>query len=53
VRSHYKTSELCIHDAPKPRELVFALAMATGGRLHARLQGLTREQADAGSGPSF
>jgi hypothetical protein len=53
VRSHYNTTELCIHDAPKPRELVFALAMATGSRVHARLQGLTREQADAGQGPSF
>jgi hypothetical protein len=53
VRSHYNTTELCIHDAPKPRELVFALAMGTGGRVHARLQGLTREQAEAGAGPSF
>jgi hypothetical protein len=53
VRSHYNTTELCIHDAPKPRELVFALAIGTGGRIHARLQGLTREQADAGQGPAF
>jgi hypothetical protein len=53
VRSHYNTTELCIHDAPKPRELVFALAIATGGRVHARLQGLTREQAEAGQGPAF
>ena len=53
VRSHYNTTELCIHDAPKPRELVFALAMGTGARVHARLQGLTREQAESGQGPSF
>lgn len=53
VRSHYNTTELCIHDAPKPRELVFALAMGTGSRVHARLQGVTREQADAGNGPAF
>jgi len=53
VRSHYNITELCIHDAPKPRELVFALAMGTGGRIHARLQGLTREQAEAGQGPAF
>jgi hypothetical protein len=53
VRSHYNTTELCIHDAPKPRELVFALAMGTGTRIHARLQGLTREQADEGQGPPF
>ncbi|MFC5499134.1 amino acid synthesis family protein [Caenimonas terrae] len=53
VRSHYNTTQLCIHDAPKPRELVFALAIGTGGRVHARLQGLTREQAEAGKGPPF
>ncbi|HYF18568.1 MAG TPA: amino acid synthesis family protein [Ramlibacter sp.] len=53
VRSHYNTTELCIHDAPKPRELVFALAIGTGARIHARLQGLTREQVDAGKGPAF
>ena len=53
VRSHYNTTELCIHDAPKPRELVFALAIGTGSRIHARLQGLSREQADAGQGPAF
>lgn len=53
VRSHYNTTELCIHDAPKPRELVFALAIGTGPRIHARLQGLTRQQADAGQGPAF
>jgi hypothetical protein len=53
VRSHYNMTELCIHDAPKPRELVFALAMATGGRVHARLQGLTSAQVEAGEGPKF
>jgi hypothetical protein len=53
VRSHYNTTELCIHDAPKPRELVFALAIGTGSRVHARLQGMTREQVEAGKGPAF
>lgn len=53
VRSHYNITELCIHDAPKPRELVFALAVGTGPRVHARLQGVTREQADAGQAPAF
>lgn len=53
VRSHYNTCEICIHDAPRPRELVFALAMATGGRVHARLQGVTVAQAEAGEGPKF
>lgn len=53
VRSHYNTTELCIHDAPKPRELVFALAVGTGGRVHARLGGLTRAQAEAGETPKI
>jgi hypothetical protein len=53
VRSHFNTTELCIHDAPKPRELVFALAVGTGSRVHARLQGLTRADAEAGKGPAF
>lgn len=53
VRSHFNTCELTIHDAPKPAELVFALAIATGGRVHARLGGLTKEQAETGQGPAF
>ena len=53
VRSHYNTVEISIYDAPKPRELVFALAIGTGGRVHARLQGVTREQVEAGQGPAF
>jgi hypothetical protein len=53
VRSHYNTTELCIHDAPKPRELVFALAIGTGSRIHARLQGVTRQEVEAGKGPAF
>lgn len=51
VRSHFNTVEVTIYDAPKPRELVFILAMGTGGRLHARVGGITREQADAGVVP--
>jgi hypothetical protein len=42
---------LTIHDAPKPREVVFALAMSTGPRIHARLGGITPEQADRGEVP--
>ena len=53
VRSHFNTCELTIYDAPKPRELVFALALATGGRVHARLGGLTAAQVEAGEGPKF
>jgi hypothetical protein len=53
VRSHFDAIDLSIADAPRPREIVFALAMSTGGRVHARLGGLTKQQADDGEGPKF
>jgi hypothetical protein len=53
VRSHFDAVDLVISDAPRPREIVFAVAMSTGGRVHARLGGLTKAQAEAGEGPKF
>lgn len=53
VRSHYNTVEIGIADAPRPRELVFALAMGTGSRVHARLGGLTPAEAAAGNIPKL
>jgi hypothetical protein len=53
VRSHFDAIDLVIADAPRPREIVFALAVSTGGRVHARLGGLTAQQAEAGEGPKF
>jgi hypothetical protein len=53
VRSHFDAIDLSIADAPRPREIVFALAMSTGGRVHARLGGLTKQQAEDGEGPKF
>jgi hypothetical protein len=53
VRSHFDAVDLVISDAPRPKEIVFAVAMSTGGRVHARLGGLTKEQAEAGEGPNF
>ncbi|KQP22085.1 amino acid synthesis family protein [Pseudorhodoferax sp. Leaf267] len=44
VRSHYNTFEVGIQDAPRPDEILFALVMATGGRIHSRLGGLTLDQ---------
>ncbi|MDX2546957.1 amino acid synthesis family protein [Streptomyces sp. WI04-05B] len=41
VRSHFNTIEVGIQDAPRPDEILYALAMATGGRVHARVGGLT------------
>lgn len=40
VRSHYDTMTLTFSDAPAPREIVVIFAVATRGRLHARLGGL-------------
>lgn len=40
VRSHFNSIEVGSVDAPKPNELLFALGMATGPRLHSRLGGL-------------
>jgi hypothetical protein len=40
VRSHYDTMTLTFSDAPAPREIVVIVAVATRGRLHARLGGL-------------
>lgn len=43
VRSHFNGVEVGIQDAPRPREILFALAMGSGGRIHARLGGLTKD----------
>jgi hypothetical protein len=40
VRSHFGTAELTIWDAPRRDEIVYGLAMATGGRVHQRSGGL-------------
>jgi len=40
VRSHYDTISVSFTDAPGPDEVVIAVAVATRGRLHARLGGI-------------
>jgi hypothetical protein len=40
VRGHFNAMEVRVQDSPRPRELMFVLAMATGGRIHARMGGL-------------
>ena len=50
VRSHFNTFEVGIQDAPRPDEILFALVMGTGGRVHARLGGLTKEQVSVHDG---
>lgn len=41
VRSHFSSAEIGIYDAPRSNEIVYGLAMATGGRVHERLGGLS------------
>lgn len=52
VRSHYDTITVAIADAPAPDEIVLIGAVASRGRLNARLGGKTKEQAlaDLGDG---
>jgi hypothetical protein len=50
VRSHYNTFEVGIQDAPRPDEILFALVMADGGRIHSRLGGLTKDKVSVNDG---
>lgn len=40
VRSHFGSADMTLWDGPRRDEIAFGLAMATGGRVHARLGGL-------------
>ena len=40
VRSHFGSAELTLWDAPRRDEILYGLAMATGGRVHERSGGL-------------
>lgn len=50
VRSHFNSMEVGIQDAPRPNEILFALVMGTGGRVHSRLGGLTKEMVSVHDG---
>lgn len=43
VRSHFDAMEVGFQDGPRPDEIVFALVMAIGPRIHARMGGLAPE----------
>lgn len=43
VRSHFDAMEVGLPDAPRAGELLFALAMSRGGRIHHRMGGLMVE----------
>jgi hypothetical protein len=44
VRSHFDAITACVPDAPRADEIVYLIAMATGGRPHARVGGLEVSQ---------
>lgn len=50
VRSHFSSAEIGIQDAPRPDEILFALVMSDGGRVHARVGGLRADQIAVGDG---
>jgi hypothetical protein len=50
VRSHFSSVEIGIQDAPRPDEILFALVMSNGGRIHPRVGGLAAEQIAVGDG---
>lgn len=50
VREYYDTVTLTVPDGPKPDEIVVVAAMATRGRVHHRVGGLTREEVSVGDG---
>ena len=43
VRSHFDAMEVGLADAPRADEIVVALVMTTGSRIHARVGGLRAE----------
>lgn len=50
VRSHFNSMEVGIQDGPRPNEIVYGLVVADGGRIHARLGGLTVDQIKVNDG---
>lgn len=53
VRSHFDSVDIAVADAPRPNEVLYALAMADGGRVDARLGGLSFADGASGKGPPF
>ena len=50
VRSHFNAVDVGLQDSPRPREILYALVMATGGRVHSRLGGLTKDKVSTNDG---
>ena len=50
VRTHYDAMEVRLHYAPRSREIVLAIVVTDGGRLHPRVGGLTRDEVSQNDG---
>lgn len=50
VRSHFSSLEVGTIDAPRPNELLYALVMSTGTRVHERLGGLREDEISVNDG---
>jgi hypothetical protein len=50
VRSHFDAMEVGVPGHPRPDELVYVLAMTTGGRVHARVGGLKASEIEGKDG---
>jgi hypothetical protein len=50
VRSHFTSMDVGVIDGPRPDELLYALVMSTGSRVHERLGGLRPDQISVGDG---
>ncbi len=44
VRSHFDSMEIGLNDAPRANEMLVALVMTTGARIHSRAGGLEADQ---------
>ncbi|MBV7431666.1 MULTISPECIES: amino acid synthesis family protein [unclassified Acidovorax] len=50
VRSHFSTLDVGTIDGPRPDELLYALVVSTGSRVHERLGGLRADKISVGDG---
>lgn len=50
VRSHFTTMDVGAIDSPRPDELLYALVVSNGSRVHQRLGGLRPEDVSVGDG---
>ncbi len=50
VRSHFSTLDVGAIDSPRPDELLYALVMSTGSRIHERLGGLRADEISVNDG---